>query len=147
MLPANFQIPILLQTLIETGRWQHPGDDVLQREIPKLLDAVEFRDWLPENTVSAEIEGAFTREDWDTFKLYRDGQPERPLPWLNADKSILIAVNRIPGDDVAIALDYRDSKDAPLVVASCWPDNEYHEWFKVADNFDIFAQSLGLTTA
>jgi len=147
MLPQHFQIPILLRSLVESGRWKHPGDDLLQRAIPKLVDPVDFCSWLPASTISTDIESSFTPQDCVTFKLYRDGQPERILPWLNADKSVFIAVNRIPGDDVAIALDYRDSNDTPIVVASCWADNKYHEWFKVADSFDLFARSLGLTTA
>lgn len=144
---VEFKIPILLQTLIETGQWQHPGDDVLRRAIPKLLDPVDFRDWVPQTTVAAEIENSFTLENWDAFKLYRKGQPERPLPWLDADQAIFIAVNRYPGDDVAIALDYRDSADDPTVVASCWADNKYCEWFKVAENFVTFARNLGLMAA
>ena len=120
----QFKIPILLQTLIETGRWQHPGDDVLRHVIPKLADPVDFRNWVPQSTVADEIETSFSPENWETFKLYRNGQLKRPLPWLNADQAIFIAVNRIPGDDVAIALDYRDSPDEPIVVASCWPENK-----------------------
>ena len=34
------------------------------------------------------------------------------------DLAVLIAVNRRPGDDVAIALDYRSSAEDPAVVAS-----------------------------
>lgn len=144
--PVDFKIPILLQALIETGRWQHPGDDVLRRAVPKLSDLVDFRGWMP-RTVAAEIESSFTQENWETFKLYRNGQPQRKLPWLNADKAIFIAVNRIPGDDVAIVLDYRDCVDDPSVVASCWPDNKYHEWFLVAESFDEFARTIGLMSA
>lgn len=138
----RFKIPILLQTLIQTGSWQHPGDDVLRQLIPRLTDPVDFRNWVPQNTVADEI-ASFSARDLETFKLYRNtDEPHRPLPWLNADQAVFIAVNRIPGDDVAIALDYRDSVDEPTVVASFWPENKYHEWFKVSESFDDFARSL-----
>jgi hypothetical protein len=138
----RFKIPILLRTLIDTERWQHPGDDVLRQLIPRLADPVDFRNWVPQNTVAAEI-ASFSPRDLETFKLYRNTDDlHRPLPWLNADQAVFIAVNRIPGDDVAIALDYRDSVDEPTVVASCWPENKYHEWFLVAESFDGFARSL-----
>jgi hypothetical protein len=141
------KIPALLRTLIETGRWQHPGDDVLRQRIPRLADPVDFRNWVPQNTVADEI-ASFSPRDRETFKLYRDTDDlHRPLPWLNADKAVFIAVNRVPGDDVAIALDYRDSADEPTVVASCWPEDKFHEWFKVADSFDEFAQSLAAIIA
>ena len=143
----RFKIPILLRTLIETGRWQHPGDDVLRQVIPKLADPVDFRNWVPQGTVADEI-ASFSRQDLETFKLYRNTDDlHRPLPWLNADQAVFIAVNRIPGDDVAIALDYRNSPDDPIVVASCWPENKHHEWFKVADSFDTFARALGAKIA
>ncbi len=137
----QFKIPMLLRTLIETGRWQHPGDDVLRQVIPRLTDPVDFRKWLPHTTVADEI-ASFSRESLETFKLYRNSEPYRPFPWLNADQAVFIAVNRVPGDDVAVALDYRASVDEPTVVASCWPDNKLHEWFEVADSFDTFARSL-----
>lgn len=139
----QFNIPILLRTLIETGRWQHPGDDVLRQVIPRLTDPVDFRRWLPRTTIADEV-ASFSRESLQLFKLYRNSEPYRPLPWLNADQAVFIAVNRVPGDDVAVALDYRASADEPTVVASCWPDNKFYEWFEVADSFDTFARTLSL---
>ena len=139
----RFKIPLLLRTLIETGQWRHPGDDVLRQLIPKLTDPVDFRNWVPLNTVADEI-SSFSPRDLESFKLYRSTDDvHHPLPWLNADQAVFIAVNRIPGDDVAIALDYRDSANEPTVVASCWPENKFHEWFKVAESFEGFARSLG----
>ena len=140
----NFRIPALLQTLVETGWWSHPGDDVLRREIPCLLDPVDFRCWLPYRTVATELEGSFSPEDWRTFKMYRDVEPVRTCPWLSADQAVFIAIDRFPGDDVAIALDYRSDLEIPMVVASHWRDNKSLEWFEVAKDFEIFARSLGL---
>jgi hypothetical protein len=35
------------------------------------------------------------------------------LPWLDIEQAFNIAVNRRPGDDVAIALDYRTTRLIP----------------------------------
>lgn len=143
----QFKIPIMLRTLIETGHWQHPGDDVLRQLMPRLVDPVDFRNWVPQNTVADEI-ASFLPRDLETFKLYRNSDDRQlPLPWLNADQAVFIAVNRIPGDDVAIALEYRDSADEPTVVASSWPEDKHLEWFEVAESFDSFVRLLRLTIA
>ena len=142
----KLKVPPLFETLVESGRWSHPGDEILRREIPLLTDPVVFRSGLPKSTVAGELAG-FTARDWETFKMYRDTQPARPLPWLNADRAVFIAVNKTPGDDVAIALDYRMDATAPRVVASHWRDDKSHEWFEVAESFEAFARSLGLVAA
>ncbi len=140
----EFPIPRLLKTLIESGEWRHPGDDVLIRVIPLMTDPVDFREWLPFQTVTEEIESLFAPQDWQTFKMHLNNQPAIGFPWLNADRAVHIAINRIPGDDVAIALDYRGNLTDPVVVASYWRDNKSLEWFEVAKNFREFATSLGL---
>ena len=143
----KLQIPSLFRTLLESGRWKHPGDEILRREVPLLVDPVDFRTWLPRETVAGEVVASrFTAQDWEVFKMYRDDQSARSLPWLNAALAVFIAVNRVPGDDVAIALDYRMDANAPRVVASRWRDNDGSEWFEVAKSFEAFAQSLGLVS-
>jgi hypothetical protein len=86
------------------------------------------------------------RWNWELFKMYRDTDADRTLPWLNADRAQFIAVNRIPGDDVAVVLDYRLDASAPRVVGSHWPHGASHEWFEIAPDFDTFAIQLGLFT-
>jgi hypothetical protein len=140
-------VPLLLRTLIESDRWNHPGEEILRREVPLLADPVDFRNRVSIDSAASELASSFTSQDWDVFKLYRDDQPERPLPWLNADRALFIAVNRVPGDDVAIALDYRADGSAPRVVASHWRDGKSCEWFEVAESFEAFARSIGLVAA
>ena len=68
------------------------------------------------------------------------------LPWLDAELAVLIAVNRIPGDDVAVALDYRSEAGNPVVVASdAWTPSG-HLWRPVASSFEEFAYKLGIAT-
>jgi hypothetical protein len=72
------------------------------------------------------------------------------LPWLDVEQAVNIAVNKRPGDDVAIALDYRTDPSDPRVVGSdAWTG--HHEtgrfqyvWREVAPSFSAFAEALGL---
>jgi hypothetical protein len=69
------------------------------------------------------------------------------LPWLDVELAFLIAVNRVPGDDVAIALDYRGDPSDPRVVASdFWTEPEPLRcaWRIVAPTLSAFADALGL---
>ena len=59
-------------------------------------------------------------------------------------------MNRRPGDDVAIALDYRTSPSDPRVVGSdAWTSQHetgqiQYVWREVAPAFSVFAEALGL---
>jgi len=55
---------------------------------------------------------------------------------------LFIAVNRVAGDDVAIALDYRTSMIDPRVVASYWIENKYGRWCAVAPTLSHFVDML-----
>ncbi|WP_433469809.1 S1 RNA-binding domain-containing protein [Spirillospora sp. CA-128828] len=85
-----------------------------------------------------------------TAELFRQARGSQAtdlveLPWLDADLAVLIGVNRNPGDDVAIALDYRTGSDEPRVVASdWWTDPHRCAWRVVAPTFSAFAAALGL---
>jgi hypothetical protein len=58
------------------------------------------------------------------------------LPWLDAEQAVVIAVNRILGDDVAMALDYRPDAADPRVVASdFWTDPTRCSWRTVTPAF------------
>jgi hypothetical protein len=67
------------------------------------------------------------------------------LPWLDVELAFLVAVNRMPGDDVAIALDYRGDPSDPRVVASdFWTEPRQCAWRIVAPALSVFADALGL---
>jgi hypothetical protein len=68
------------------------------------------------------------------------------LPWLDIDQAIFIAINRIPGDDIAIVLDYRTDRMNPRVVASDWWSGEHGcVWKEVSGTFSDFVKALRLT--
>ncbi|MDH6468656.1 hypothetical protein M2303_002197 [Micromonospora sp. H404/HB375] len=82
------------------------------------------------------------------FRVTRGSRMNRPvaLPWLDADRAVFIAVNRDPGDDVALALDYRTDVADPRVVASdFWTDPTRCSWRLVAPRFTQLLTALGLT--
>lgn len=65
------------------------------------------------------------------------------LPWLDYDKSLFIAINKFPGEDLAIALDYRLNENQPRVVASDFNEKYPHcEWHVIAKSFDDLLEKL-----
>ena len=77
--------------------------------------------------------------------MFRIAHGSAGLPWLDPKKAVFIAVNRMPGDDVAIALDYRTGPTTPRVVASRWDDTG-SSWFEVAPTFGEFCALIGLSS-
>lgn len=81
------------------------------------------------------------------FREYRSSESgARPLPWLDDDLALFIAVNREIGADIGIALDYRTSSIDPRVVASDWwsSDPTTCYWREVASTFSEFVRRLQL---
>ncbi len=67
----------------------------------------------------------------------------RDLPWVDVERRLLFAVNEIPGDDVALALDYRTSDTEPRVVGTDWDSGANAcVWREVAPTFADFWSAL-----
>jgi hypothetical protein len=145
MLSKRLELPPLLTELIVSDRWRHPGDESLVTVIPFLGEPVNFLT----SPVGGELFTPFLEDAGiaATFHLYRGSAAEdaRALPWLDADLAVVIASSRFPGDDVAIALDYRTGCSEPRVVSSDWSDGHSCRWRAVAPDFAAFAERLGLT--
>jgi len=143
-------LPALLIDLLTSGRWQHPGDDVLRQVLPWFEYPLDFLT----STASMERESRSLDMEADDqrssriFHITRGGMAGPVwLPWLDAELAFFIAVNRLPGDDVAMALDYRGEPGRPTVVASdCWtyPGGAGYLWRPVASSFEAFARMLGI---
>ncbi|MEM7412163.1 MAG: hypothetical protein AAF430_18185 [Myxococcota bacterium] len=139
----GLELPPLLIALESAGRWVHPGDDALAAAFPELrgdpVDFLSFEDMGRESRPRDAIE---------ILRLCRgsnDGR--RDLPWLDTEQSLFLAVNRHPGDDVAIALDYRTSPSDPRVVVSGWPPSDQDgtcAWTEKFVSFAAFAAALDL---
>ena len=81
------------------------------------------------------------------FRMVRGSKSVEPicLPWLDVELAVFVAINRVPGDDLGIALDYRTGAADPRVVASDWqPGAKGCHWREVAPTFSQFVQFLGI---
>jgi hypothetical protein len=139
-------MPELLAALIRDGHWVHPGDVRLREMIPFLVDPVDFLR-TPE-AMTSESGGQLADDPRlsAVFHVVRGSRLVEPveLPWLDVDRSFFVAVNRWPGDDVGIALDYRTDVLDPRVVSSDWGSGRACVWREVAPTFSGFVLSLGL---
>ena len=139
-------IPDLLVALIRRCQWVHLGDARLRELIPFLVDPVDF---LTAPEAMARESSWHLADDprlSAVFHLVRGGRVPEPveLPWLDADRAFFVAVNRWPGDDVGIALDYRTGSDDPRVIAGDWGSGQRCVWREVAATFSGFVRLLGL---
>ncbi|GAA4986330.1 hypothetical protein GCM10023205_66130 [Yinghuangia aomiensis] len=144
-LVRGLALPDRLMALIDSGRWRHPGDVVLAEVIPWFASPLDFLS-TPE-AMEWESGSMDVLADNTYFREARGSTAPVPLelPWLDVEQAVLIAVNRIPGDDVALALDYRSDPADPCVVGTdFWTDPRVCQWRLVAPAFPAFAASLGL---
>jgi hypothetical protein len=141
----NLPLPKMLSDLFEAGNWKHPGDRVLFKKVPFIKEPLVFLGLTEaqERNYSAlmgdnEIEN-------ETFSEYRGSLvDERGLPWLDIEKARIIACNKIPGDDIAIVLDYRKSKNDPRVVGTEWLKEDKLIWREICPSFSNFAHMIGM---
>jgi hypothetical protein len=141
-------LPPLLVSIMATGRWRHPGDRVIRELIPFLDGPVDF---LGIEGIRRESRWSLVDIPWAAagVHLARGSQSPSPveLPWLDVEKAVVIAVNRVHGDDIVIARDYRTDCEDPRVVASRWLPAVRTGCIccPVAGRFTEFARSLGLS--
>ena len=147
-MPNKLALPPLLVELCQQNRWKHPGDDVIQSLIPYIKEPVHFitcEHLRPLPTPDIIADDLTLRP---VFHITRGSEENRfvELPWIDAELTIFIADNRIPGDDVAIALDFRTDLQDPRVVASDWwtLENQGCIWREVAPTFSEFVAQLSL---
>ena len=91
-------LPVLLASLLASGRWQHPGDDVLRSALPWFEDPLVFlRTAGAMESVSASLEADADDDRASRYFHVTRGTGHRlGLPWLDARLALLIAVNRSP---------------------------------------------------
>lgn len=68
----------------------------------------------------------------------------RDLPWQDVEQTIFIIINKIPGDDLGIALDYRLDSDNPRVIGGDWQAENRIEYKEVSPTFEAFVHLLGI---
>ena len=141
---SQLPLPPLLSQLIASKRWRQPSDKVIFAAVPFLREPVDFL--LTEAHMRFESQGQCV--DMPTappfFHEYRGSESEaRPLPWLDVDLALMIAVNRIPGADLGIALDYRTCfTDPRIVVSDWWTGDETCHWREAFSSFSAFVAAI-----
>jgi hypothetical protein len=134
--------------MLAAGQWRHPGDDVMREVIPWFEGPLVFLNSVDHMWRESRPLDMFA-DDTRSSELFRAarGSVAGPvdLPWLDVERAFLIAVNRMPGDDAAVALDYRSDPSDPRVVASdFWTDPHQCAWRMVTPTFSAFADALAL---
>lgn len=145
-------LPGQLIKLMNSGRWQHPGDQALHDLMPWFEDPLDFLTSIHRMRRETRSLTQFA-DDPSSAQLFRTRRGSTAtdpvdLPWLDAERAVLIAVNRRPGDDVAIALDYRTDPTDPRIVASdFWTNPQQCSWRTVTPTFSQLINRLGLQPA
>lgn len=141
-------LPSLLVELLRSGQWQHPGDKALKRLIPFLREPVDFLMCVESMRIESPKRIADDPKLARIFHFLRESADSPDLPWLDVNRAVFIAVNRVPGDDLGIALDYRTNAADPRVVASDWDDGALGcRWREVAPCFSVFFERLAAERA
>jgi len=139
---SQMPLPRLLVELISSGRWKQPSDAAIQAAVPFLREPIDFL--MSEARMRSESSGQVV--GLDHMREYRGSlSTPRALPWLDAELSLFIAVNREIGADLGIALDYRENREDPRVVVSDWwtGDDTLH-WREAFPTFTAFVLALNL---
>lgn len=137
-------LPTRLIELIDSGRWVHPGDDVMLAKVPFIRDPLVFLG-SKDNMLfeSGPLMGPEAIEQ-EMFSEYRGSAVgERDLPWIDVERTLFIICNKWPGDDVGIALDYRTG-NSPRVVGGDWHSGNNCTYHEISPSFDAFVELIGL---
>ncbi|MFJ4848642.1 MULTISPECIES: hypothetical protein [unclassified Streptomyces] len=135
-------------SLIDCDLWRSPGDAVLAKAVPWFEDSLAVVSNPEQMTYASQFLDLLADDPHsDYFSVGRGIHASAPLelPWLDADQAVLIAITRNPGDDGALALDYRTDHSNPRVVGSdFWTNPDRCQWRVVAPAFSDFVTSVGL---
>lgn len=140
----GLKVPSLLVKLVNEGFWVKGSELDIKKHYEFLNDPLTFL----QSFQGMKSTPSFKYDE--VLRIYSSSEVglNRNLPWLDIDNSIFIAINKNPGDDIAIALDYRDNSTSPIVVASKWTEvNGYCEWVKIENTFDDLVQTLKMNVA
>lgn len=137
-------LPRLLVELLESGRWVHPGEDLMRERIPFIQDLIQFMTTHEDMLLNSSPFMGQDRNEFETFSEYRGSKvAERALPWLDVEKRLNIIINREIGDDTCIALDYRTGLHTPRVVG-CEHVSGKILHREISPSFEAFVKLLGL---
>ena len=147
----GMRFPPVFAQLWSAGKWQQPDESLVQSLIPWLQGPIQFieaMEWMEAENGASLVDHPDSAQ---MFRQYRGSVcGDKELRWLDVEQSLFVAVNRIHGDDLGIALDFRTSVVNPRVVASHWcgERSDYHvEWRLVTNTFSEFVSKLNMVDA
>jgi hypothetical protein len=141
----GLSIPRRLLALIESGLWPRTSDEAMRQNLRSLVakDRIQFfapgeeRMYLlnpPFHTVAKLMK---SNKFWSRFAAIEEIAPEL---------SINIGDFGL-GSDAPVLLDYRADRSTPAVIHLLWRKPDPNTWVRCADNFDQFADLLGLDSS
>ena len=113
----DLRIPEELQAVLNTSELQDLVVNELSSKFSFLEFPMEFLQSLEEIRLLSSDQTFLIEEYWNV-RSSQNLNKEIDLPYLDFDNSLMIAINKYPGEDLAIALDYRSNPDVPCVVGS-----------------------------
>jgi len=148
MASFNFELPVLLCSLLDAGLWPRTGQEAMQQNFHPIIasdrvklfaeeESTIYLEAPPFRTVADEASRG-AQKFWQTFGALHDITPDRAL--IIGDFGL--------GSDAPIILDYRKGGSNPLVLRLRWseiaPGRPSTQWVKGAESFEKFAEILGL---
>ena len=127
-------LPRALASFLKTD---HPEleelSSILEEKFSFLEFPIEFLPSIEEVKTVSEDDLWFQESLWNVAKPGKAAE----LPVLDFQKSVIIGINKYPGEDLAIALDYRQDPDLPAVVASNFRSSATNcNWEVIASSFE-----------
>jgi hypothetical protein len=154
------KLPPLLCQLIEDGKWKHPDDTDLMRELvggiydTSIAGLLSFLSTpsMERETMALKrlynIDGEYTNSEGQILmrKIYGLSSSKlsgKPIPdhMLDIDNQVCIAVSY---EEEGFNLDYRLDSENPRVVANFPREDRFIRWRVIAPDFETFARKLGL---
>jgi|GEM_PF-5005061 len=143
------------------GRWRDPGLEGWSRVAPWLCppdDEVELLATVEAMAREASGFEGLCGPGWRTSMPGANPERRNAPAWIDAEKAVLIAVNKSLGSDLGVVLDMRADGPNPRVLASVYvdahpltetesrslQDGDVHLWREVSPTLRAFLQRVGL---
>lgn len=139
----GLKLPRQLVKLMRSNppRWTTPSHSHLLAVVPWLHERVSFLEspqqigW--ESTTLIDCPGPYEY-------LGSKAEAEKPLPWLDSEQALIIAIAHEIGGGQLVALDYRPDPGGPQVVATDHTQIAAPSWRLVAETFSSFVEMCEL---
>lgn len=147
MTVGDLRIPQSLVSLIESGRWPRNSEEGLRQNRELRVPIKRVHRFAPEENWLFLCPPPFGKPA-DMFSKVVDFHGEAdaisPPGDIDYERAVVIADFGL-GSDAPIALDYRQSLEAPSVIRYRWSERgERNRWIYVAPSFSQFAELLEL---